>query len=61
MLHPPLADAVAIHAVNSAVTAACVWHAPTVVVVGQTSDTVAGAVTVKLALQVDTVGAHELV
>jgi hypothetical protein len=60
-LHPPLELAVASHAVNSALTAAWVWQDATVVLLGQTNDTVGAAVTVKLALQVVVVGAQLLV
>jgi hypothetical protein len=60
-LHPPLELAVASHAVNSALTADCVWQDATVVFCGQTNDTAGGPVTVKLALQVVVVGAQLLV
>ena len=45
-LQPPLADAVASHAANCAFTAACVWQAVAVVLVGQVKVTVGGAATV---------------
>ena len=48
-LQPPLAEAVASHAANCAFTAACVWQAATVVLIGQVSITVGAAVTVKVA------------
>jgi hypothetical protein len=51
-LQPPLADAVASQAVNAALTAAWVWQAATVVLVGQVSTTVGGACTTKLACPV---------
>ena len=51
-LHPPLALAVASHALKAASTADCVWHDATVVLAGQVIDTVGGAGTVNVALQV---------
>jgi hypothetical protein len=60
-LQPPLAEAVASHAANAVLTAACVWQAAAVVLVGQVSTTVGGAATVKVAWQVVVVGAQLLV
>lgn len=60
-LQPPLAEAVAIQAVKAAFTAAWVWQAAVVVLIGQLSTTGGVAVTVKVAWQVVVVGAHELV
>ena len=60
-LQPPLALAVANHAENAVFTAACVWQAATVVLVGQVKTTGGAADTVKVAWQVVVVGTHELV
>jgi hypothetical protein len=60
-LQPPLAVAVASHVAKAALTAACVWHAAAVVLVGQVSTTGGAAGTVKVAVQVVVVGAQELV
>ena len=60
-LQPPLAVAVASHAVNCALTAAWVWQEATVVFVGQVSTIVGAAGTVKVAWQVVVVGAQLLV
>jgi hypothetical protein len=48
-LQPPLALAVASQAEKAAFTAACVWQAAAVVLVGQVKTTVGGAATVKVA------------
>ena len=48
-LQPPDALAVASQAVKAASTAACVWQAATVVLVGQVKVTVGAAGTVKVA------------
>ena len=47
-LHPPLAEAVANHVANVALTAPCVRHAVVVVFTGQVNTTVGGAGTVKV-------------
>jgi hypothetical protein len=49
-LQPPDAVAVANHAAKLVLIAACVWQAAAVVLIGQVSTTVGGAVTVKLEL-----------
>jgi hypothetical protein len=59
--HPPVAEAVASHAVKAASTWACVEQVGTVRLVGQVSTTWAGAVTVKVAVQVVVSGAQVLV
>jgi hypothetical protein len=48
-LQPPLAETVANQAEKAAFTAACVWHAGVVVLIGQISTTGAAVVTVKVA------------
>ena len=60
-LQPPLADTVASHAANAAFTAACVWQAAVVVLVGHVNTTVGAAATVKVAWQVVVNGAQVLV
>ena len=60
-LHPPLADAVANHALKAVFICACVKHAPVVVFTGQVNVTVGGAGTVNVAWQVVVNGTHELV
>ena len=60
-LQPPLAEAVANQVAKAVFTAACVWQAAAVVFVGQVKTTGGAAVTVKVAWQVDVVGAQELV
>ena len=60
-LQPPLADAVANQVAKAVFTAACVWQAAAVVLVGQVSTTVGAAGTVKVAWQVVVVGAQSLV
>ena len=60
-LQPPLADAVANHALNAVFICACVKQADVVVFTGQVNDTVGGAATVNVAWQVVVNGAHELV
>ena len=59
-LQPPLAETVANQVEKAVFTAACVWQAATVVLVGQVRTTGA-ADTVKIAWQVVVVGAQELV
>ena len=58
---PPLAVTVASHVANLALMAACVWPKASVWFVGQVSDTVGAAGTVKVAWQVVVVGAQVLV
>jgi hypothetical protein len=60
-LQPPLALAVANQVAKAVLTAACVWHAAAVVLVGHVSTTVGAAGTVKVAWQVVVVGAQVLV
>jgi hypothetical protein len=48
-LQPPLALAVASQVEKAVLTAACVWQAATVVLVGQVSTTLGAAGTVKIA------------
>ncbi len=48
-LHPPDPLAVANQFAKAVLTAACVWHAATVVFIGQVSTTVGGAATVNVA------------
>ena len=60
-LQPPLPLAVANHVANLALMAACVWPKASVWFVGQVSDTVGAAGTVKVAWQVVVVGAQALV
>jgi hypothetical protein len=60
-LQPPLADAVANHALKAVLICACVKQAPVVVFTGQVNVTVGGAGTVNVAWQVVVNGAHELV
>ncbi len=60
-LQPPLPVAVASHAANCAFTAACVWQAATVVLIGKVSTTEGEAATVKVAWQVVVNGAQVLV
>jgi hypothetical protein len=60
-LQPPLADAEANQVAKAVFTAACVWHAAAVVLVGQVSTTVGGTATVNVAWQVVVVGAQSLV
>jgi hypothetical protein len=51
-LQPPLAEAVASQVAKAEFTAACVWQAATVVLIGQVSTTVGGAATVNVACAV---------
>jgi hypothetical protein len=60
-LQPPLALAVASQVEKAVLTAACVWQAANVVLVGQVSTTVGAAGTVKVAWQVVVKGAQVLV
>jgi hypothetical protein len=60
-LQPPLADAVANHALNAEFTCACVKQAAVVVFTGQVNVTVGGEGTVNVAWQVVVNGEHELV
>jgi len=60
-LHPPLADAVANHALNAVFTCVCVKQAAVEVFTGQVNTTVGAAGTVNVAWQVVVNGAHELV
>ena len=60
-LQPPLAVAVASQVLKAAFTAAWVWQAATVVLVGQVSTTGGGAVTVKVDWQLVVKGAQVLV
>ena len=60
-LHPPLADAVANHALKAVFTCAWVKQAPVVVFTGQVNTTVGGAGTVNVAWQVVVYGAQLLV
>jgi hypothetical protein len=60
-LHPPLADAVANHALNAVFTCACVKQADVVTFAGQVNDTIGGDGTVNVAWQVVVNGAHVLV
>ena len=60
-LHPPLADAVANHALNAVFTCACVKQDAVLVFTGQVNVTVGGAGTVNVAWQVVVNGAHVLV
>ena len=60
-LHPPLAEAVASHVLNKAVTAVWVRQAAVVVLCGQVSTTGGGAGTVNVAWQVVVNGAQVLV
>jgi hypothetical protein len=60
-LHPPLADAVANHALKAVFTCACVKQAAVWVFTGQVNDIIGGAGTVNVAWQVVVNGAHELV
>ena len=60
-LQPPLADAVANHALNAEFTCACVKQAAVEVVTGHVNDTTGAAVTVNVAEQVSTKGSHVLV
>ena len=60
-LQPPTPDAVASQVAYAVFTAACVWQGPVVVLTGQVSTTVGGAVTVKVAWQVELKGAQVLV
>jgi hypothetical protein len=60
-LQPPLALAVANHALNAVFTWACVKQADVVTFAGQVKVTVGGAGTVNVAWQVVVNGAHELV
>ena len=60
-LQPPLPEAVASQVAKAEFTAACVWQAAVVVLVGQVSTTVGAAGTVKVAWQVVVIGAQLLV
>jgi hypothetical protein len=60
-LQPPLAAAVANHALNAVFTCACVKQAAVVVLTGQVNVTTGGAGTVNVAWQVVVNGEHELV
>jgi hypothetical protein len=60
-LHPPLADAVANHALKAVLICACVKQAEVVVFNGQVNDTVGAAGTVNVAWQVVVNGAQLLV
>ena len=60
-LQPPLANAVANHALNAVFTCACVKQAAVLVFTGQVNTTVGGAGTVNVAWQVVIVGAQLLV
>ena len=60
-LQPPVAETVANQVAKAVFTAACVWQAAAVVLVGQVSTTVGAAGTVKVAWQVVVVGAQSLV
>jgi len=60
-LQPPLADAVASHALNAVFTCACDKQVPVVVFTGQVNVTVGAAGTVNVAWQVVVNGTHELV
>jgi hypothetical protein len=60
-LQPPVPLAVASQVLKAAFTAAWVWQAATVVLVGQVSTTGGGAATVKVAWQVVVKGAQVLV
>ncbi len=60
-LQPPLADAVASQFAKAVFTAACVWHAGAVVLVGHVNTTDGEAGTVKVAWQVVVNGAQVLV
>ena len=60
-LQPPVAETVANQVENAAFTAACVWQAATVVLVGQIRLTVGAAGTVKVAVHVVVNGAQSLV
>jgi len=60
-LHPPLAVAVANHALKAVFTCACVKQAAVLVFTGQVKDITGGAGTVNVAWQVVVNGAHELV
>ena len=60
-LQPPVTDTDESQVANAPFTAACVWHAATVVFDGQVITTVGGAGTVKVAWQVVVVGAQLLV
>jgi len=59
-LQPPLAETVASQAAYLASMAACVWQAASVTLAGQLSVTVAGAATVKVAVQFVANGAQLL-
>ena len=60
-LHPPLADAVANHALKAVFTCACVKQEAVLVFTGQVNDTIGGGGTVKVAWQVVVNGAQVLV
>ena len=60
-MHPPLADAVANHALKAVFTCASVKQAAVLVFTGQVNDTVGGAGTVNVAWQVVVKGAQLLV
>ena len=60
-LQPPLADAVANHALNAVFTCACVKQSDVLMFAGQVNDTVGGPGTVNVAWQVVVSGAHVLV
>jgi hypothetical protein len=60
-LQPPEAEAVANHVAKAELTAAWVWQAAVVVLVGQVRTTVGAAGTVNVAWQVVVVGAQVLV
>ena len=60
-LHPPLADAVANHALKAVFTCACVKQAAVLVFTGQVNDITGGAGTVNVAWQVVVSGAQLLV
>jgi hypothetical protein len=60
-LQPPLADALANHALKAVFTWACVKHAAVVVLTGHVNDTTGGEGTVNVAWQVVVNGAQLLV
>ena len=60
-LHPPLADAVANHALKAAFTCACVKQDAVEVFTGQVNEITDGVVTVNVAEQVSMNGSHVLV
>jgi len=60
-LHPPLADAVANHALKAVFTCACVKQDAVLVFTGHVNDTIGGPGTVNVAWQVVVSGAQVLV